>query len=124
MKSYKERAAEADKDFEAFEKALEEGRDPGLVPAKAKVSPNASSTFSVRLKPGEMGVLSKAADAAGLPLGTFMRLASLAAAAGELKLNDADRAATTAELRAKLREVEELCGRLEATSPTGQASPT
>jgi hypothetical protein len=56
----------------------------GLVPVKARVSENLTSVFSVRLGIGELGKITRAANARGQKVGAFVREAALAAAAGEL----------------------------------------
>ncbi len=108
MKSYKEIARDADEDFFAFERAIEEGRDTGLVPVKADLSGYKGSVFSVRLKPGDMAVISKAADERGMKLGAFMRAASLAAALGEMD----ERLLLLEELRQRSEALEETVGKL------------
>lgn len=106
MKSYEKMAREADADFEAFESGEVELR-PVQVALNYK-----GSIFSVRLKPEEIAILGKAANKRGLKLGAFIRQAALAAAAGELELDGAERAALAAELREKLREAEAVASRL------------
>ena len=80
-KTYGEMAAEAEavKDTDA---ELER-----LVPVKARVAKNLKMVRSVRMSAPEYSEVTKAAQAKGMETGEFIRLAALAAAQGELRLD-------------------------------------
>ncbi len=84
----------------------------GLVPVRARVAKEARAVFAVRLSQAEMKTITEAAAKQARPIGDFIRAASLAAAAGELDLGAAERAAVAAEVKDKLRELEIVASRL------------
>ena len=77
-----------------------------LVPVRnVSTVKEARVVFAVRLSGAEMDAISTAAKSQGRTIGDFMRTASLAAAAGEISPDAADRAAAAAQVRDQLREL-------------------
>ena len=107
MQSYEDLIREAE-EYKDTEQELE-----GLVPVKARVDPNFGVVYSLRMSRQEMTQVSLAAEKRGMKLSVFLRTAALAAACGDLDLDEGVRAEALQQIRAKAREIEEAVGRLE-----------
>jgi uncharacterized protein (DUF1778 family) len=79
----------------------------GYIPVKARVSETPRAVFSLRLAPGELAEISKAAQERRSSVGDFVRSAALAAARGDIQT---EVSATIHELRSALSRLEEAYG--------------
>lgn len=106
-KTYEEMAREAE-EVKDTEREVE-----GLVPVRNRSSAReARAVFAVRLSQSEMEIIQAAAREAGRSIGDFIRAAALTVSEGEMKLTTEERAATVAEVRDKIRELEAVAKRL------------
>ena len=106
-KSYEDMAREAD-EVKDTEREIE-----GLVPVRNRsTAKEARAVFAVRLSQSEMEIIQAAAGRAKRSIGDFMRAAALAASEGEIRPPMEQRAATVAEVRDKIRELEAVAKRL------------
>ena len=114
---YNGRRKDKVKSYDDIVREVEEVKDTereleGLVPVWARVSPNAGSVYSTRYSNEELSLILEAAKKRGLTGSAFIRAAALAAAAGELDLGSAEKAATLQQVRAKARDLVETVNRL------------
>ena len=106
MKSYEDmvREVESVKDTEA---ELE-----GLVPVRARVSPNLGVVYSLRLSRDEMNRISEAASKRGKKISEFLRMAALAAAEEDSNLGQEERASVLQSAREKAQDLAETLNQL------------
>jgi uncharacterized protein (DUF1778 family) len=106
-KTYDEMAREAD-EVKDTERELE-----GLTPVRNRsTAKEARAVFAVRLSQSEMEIIQAGAGDAGRSIGDFIRAAALAAAQSKVNQGAEKRAATVAEVRDKIRELEAAAKRL------------
>jgi hypothetical protein len=84
----------------------------GLVRVNATTPKDPRSVFSVQLHAGELGAIMEAAERRGMKTGAYIRSAALAAVAGDLDLDRAEKTKVRVEARRHLQELADLISRL------------